>query len=77
MFFRKKTKSTTKKIDKLVTGLIIWWAVASIVWLSKTEKWQEIQKKVKQKSFQVFPKIKVFFWNTTIKILDLFDKFKK
>jgi len=75
MFFKKK--STTKKIDKLVTWLIIWWAVASMIWLSKTKKWQEITKDLQKKSSWFFNKIKKFCWKTSIKILDIFDNFKK
>ncbi len=46
MFFRKNKKdSTIKKLDKIITWIIIWWAVASAVWLSKTKKWKEISKK--------------------------------
>ena len=77
MFFRKKTKKATSKIDKLVTWLIIWWAVASIVWLSKTKKWQDITKDMKNKSSSLCSKLKNFFWKTTISILEFFDKFKK
>ena len=48
MFFRKKKESHTKKIDKLVTGIIIWGAVASMIGLSKTEKWKEVIKNIKE-----------------------------
>jgi hypothetical protein len=48
VFFKKKeVDKHAKKIDKLITWLIIWWAVASMIWLSKTDKWKEIQKNVK------------------------------
>lgn len=50
MFFRKKkVHDSAKKFDKLITWLIIWWAVASMVWLSKTNKWKEITKNIKTK----------------------------
>lgn len=40
MFFSKKDKikKQARNIDKLVTGLIIWWAVASMIGISKKEK---------------------------------------
>lgn len=47
MFFRKKKSSHTKKIDKLVTGLIIGWAVAWMIGLSQTEKWKEVINNIK------------------------------
>ena len=77
MFFKKKKTSTTKKIDKLVTWLIIWWAVAWMVGLSQTEKWKKITKDIKEKSGWKLKSFKKVIWKTSIKILDLFDKFKK
>ena len=48
MFFRKKeVNKHARKIDKLITWLIIWWAVASMIGLSKTNKWKEITKNIK------------------------------
>jgi len=41
------TKKKTKKIDKIVTGMIIGTAVASIFGLSQTKKWKEVTKKSK------------------------------
>jgi len=50
MFFNKKKKieKHARNFDKLITGLIIGWAVASMVWLSKTNKWKEITKNLKK-----------------------------
>jgi len=52
--FGKKKEKTTKKIDKLVTGIIIGWAVASIFGLSRTKKWQEVTHTIEKKSKWVF-----------------------
>lgn len=38
----KKINYWAKKVDKIVTWIIIWSAVASIFWLSQTKKWKEI-----------------------------------
>ncbi len=53
MFGKKKVK----KIDKLVTGLIIWTAVASIFGLSKTTKGKKITNNFTSKSKNIFWKI--------------------
>jgi uncharacterized membrane protein len=75
MFFKKKeVGKQVKKIDKLITWLIIWGAVASMIGLSKTEKWKEIKQNVKiewnkalkewkslaKKSYKVFWKVLVW-----------------
>ena len=45
MFWKwKKIDSGVKKVDKLVTWIIMWWAVASIFGLSKTKKWKEVRR---------------------------------
>lgn len=72
MFFRKK--SPVKKIDKLVTGLIIWWAVASILWLSKKKKTIEIANNIKNESTSLFKKGFSFLWKGIVWILRLFNK---
>lgn len=76
MFFRKK-KEKKSKIDKLVTGIIIWWAVASMVWLSQTKKWKEVTKEVKEKWLSLFSKWTNLFWKALIKAATLFDKKNK
>jgi hypothetical protein len=38
VFWKRKSTGANKKIDKLVTGIIIGGAVASMVGLSKTKK---------------------------------------
>jgi len=74
MFFKKKKEKTTKKIDKLVTGLIIWGAVASMVGLSQTKKWKEITQKTKEKSKWFFKKANKFIWKIVLKTISITKK---
>lgn len=73
MFFKnKKIDSWVKKVDKIVTWIIIGWALAWLFWLSKTKKWKEFTnsitnslepqfKSVSKKSIWLFWKIIAFF----------------
>lgn len=82
MFFKKKeVNKHAKKIDKLITWLIIGWAVASMIGLSKTDKWKEITKNVK-KEWEIVVKewskiakkwYKVF-WKVLVWTLKIFSK---
>ena len=74
MFFRKKKEKATKKIDKLVTGFIIGWAVASVIWLSQTKKWKEITSQAKEKSKWIFSKANNIAWKSIIKVLNILKK---
>ena len=76
MFFRKKEKieKHAKKFDKLVTWIIIGWAVASIFGLSKTKKGRKITKKVSYSWVEVAKKSYSLFWKSLVKILSTFDK---
>jgi len=65
MFAKKKAK----KIDNLVTGLIIWTAVASIFGLSKTKKWKEVTAEVSKKSKSLLWKVYWYFWKTMCKVI--------
>ncbi len=76
MFFKTKKTKTIKKVDKLVTWLIIWWAVAWLLWLSQTKKWKEITNNIKKSSNWVFNKSKKICWKLMIKILQIFKKDK-
>ncbi len=68
MFWKwKKLDSWVKKMDKIVTGLILWWAVASIFWLTHTKKWKEVTKEVSKK-------ITPFIWSTSKKAISWFWK---
>ena len=73
MFGKKRVKKSAWKIDKIVTWVIIWTAVASMVWLSQTKKWKEVTKDIKQKSSWFFSRINKFFWKTTLFILKIFN----
>lgn len=76
MFFRKKVKKWAGKIDKIVTWVIIWTAVASIVWLSQTKKWKEVTNEIKEKSTWIFSKVKKMYWKSMIFVLKLFNRKK-
>ncbi len=67
--FGKKKEKTTKKIDKLVTGVIIGSAIASIFGLSKTKKWKQVTKSISKKSKGVFGTIYHIFWKLMSKLL--------
>jgi hypothetical protein len=76
MIFRKKDRvKHVKNLDKLVTGLIIGWAVASVIGLSRRKKsrvvvenianeWKKIAQngtQVAKKWYSIFGKILIFF----------------
>ncbi len=78
IFFRKKeVKEQAKKIDKLITWLIIGWAVASMIWISKTTKWKNITENVKKSWTNVFQKSYKLFWKLLLWFLKIFNKHKK
>ncbi|MDQ7009101.1 MAG: hypothetical protein Q9M94_02320 [Candidatus Gracilibacteria bacterium] len=65
MFGKKKVK----KIDNLVTGLIIGTAVASIFGLTKTKKGKEVTSEITKKSKGVFGKVYEVFGKTMCKLM--------
>ena len=65
MFGKKKVK----KIDKLVTGIIIGSAIASIFGLSKTKKWQKVTQEISKKSKSIFWLVYEKFWKAMCKIV--------
>lgn len=79
MFWKAKEKENNNSkstVDKLVTGMIIWWAVASMVWLSQTNKWKKITHTIKEswtgaakKSFSLLGKSMVW-------VISIFNKKK-
>lgn len=78
-FFKKekKVKKWFKKIDKIVTSLIIWGTLAGALGIaSKTEKWKEIKGKVISSTKSWTHKIIEIFWKTTAKVVWLFSKKK-
>lgn len=38
MFFRKDKKHTIKKIDAIITGIVVGWVVASVYWIKKYDQ---------------------------------------
>lgn len=82
MFLKKKeVDKHAKKIDKLITWLIIWWAVASMIGLSKTDKWKEITKNLKKESTiavkewsKIAKKWYKIFWKVLVWTLKIFNK---
>lgn len=75
MFFKNKDKHV-KKIDKIVTWIIIWSAVAWAVWLSQTKKWKEITTEVKNTSKNIAWLWVKLAWKSVLKVLNLFSKKK-
>lgn len=77
MIFRK-SKKTVKNgasgMDKLVTGIIIWGAAASIFWLSRTKKWQKLTQTVYSQSGGIFKRGLSMFGKFTVNILSFFQK---
>ncbi len=83
MFFKKdkNKESRLKKVDWLVTKVIIAWALAWIVWLSQTKKWKEVIGDLKEKNKwninktkKVFTKSYEFLWKTLAKWVSIFNK---
>jgi hypothetical protein len=68
MLFKKKVwiDKHAKNVDKLVTWIIIWWAIASMIWLSRTDKWKDITKNVKDGSVWVAKKGYSVFWKVLV-----------
>lgn len=86
MFFKKKkVDHHAKKFDKLITWLIIGGAVASMIGLSKTDKWKEIVENITDKSVEVTDNVKEewtkvakkwykLFWKVLVWVLKIFNK---
>lgn len=68
MFSKNKPlQKSARKVDKIVTWIIIWGAIASVFWLSQTKKWKEVTANITSK---VSPN--VTSWGK--KVLSLFGK---
>lgn len=74
----KKIDSWVRKVDKIVTWIIIWWAVAWLFWLSQTKKWKEITSSITSKlepSLKSSSKKAIwFFWKTVVFFVSIFNK---
>jgi len=79
MIFRKSKKEvekSMKRMDSLVTGLIVWGAVASIFGLSRTKKWKKITSKILATSKTGFKYGYAMFWKTLAETVSFFFKKK-
>ena len=77
MFFKKKEDKKAKStVDKLVTGVIIGWAVASMIWLSKTNKWKKITHTIKEKWTWAAKKGFSLLGKSMVWVLSIFNKKK-
>jgi uncharacterized membrane protein len=75
-FKKKKTEKPKSTVDKLVTWIIIWGAVASMVGLSKTNKWKQITQKVQEQSSNVAKKWFSLLGKSMVWVLSIFNKKK-
>ncbi len=71
---KKKVEAHAKKFDKLVTWLIIGWAVASMIGLSKTNKWKKITENIKWEWDKIAKKWYKIFWKVLVGALKVFNK---
>ena len=80
MFFKKGREEVDKwvwKVDKLVTSIIIWGAIGSLFWLSKSKQSRDVTKVVLD-SWKVAGKAGIsLLWKSILKILKTFDKDEK
>jgi uncharacterized membrane protein len=74
MFFKKWVKKQAKKVDKLITWIIIWTAVASMVWLSKTNRWKRFVNSVKGWVVEWYKKSRSIFWKFLVAIIKIFKR---
>jgi len=63
---KPKIKKHAKNLDKLVTWMIIGWAIASVIWLSKTNKWKKVTKEVVKEWTNIARKWYSIFWKILI-----------
>ncbi len=77
MIFRR-SKKTVKKgmwtVDKLVTGIIIGGAAASIFGLSRTKKWKKFWSKTLDTTEKCAKTGVNTFWKITVKLISIFQK---
>ncbi len=74
----KKLNYWAKKVDKIVTTVIIGSAIASIFWLSQTKKGKEISRDIRGKISPVVntssKKAISVFWKTIAFVVGIFSK---
>lgn len=74
MFWKKKVKDGAVKIDKVITWLIVWTAVASMVGLSRTKKWKEVTSNLTSWVKKSYNKWKGVFWSVLVGIINFLKK---
>ncbi len=75
MVLRKKgLKKQAKKFDKLITTIIIWGAIASIFWASRTKKGKKLTSRIWTWIKSIFKKWFDFTWRTVVSIVNFFSK---
>lgn len=75
MFFkRKKVQDWAKKVDKLITWLIIWWVVTSMIGLSKTNKWKKVSENIKTEWAKISKQALPIFWKVIAGVVKFFTK---
>lgn len=73
----KKLKKGVKSVDKLITGMLIWWVVASIFWVAtKTSKWKKMTEKCTDFSKNQAKKWLSIFGKALAKTVSLLSKKK-
>ena len=76
----KKIDSSVRKVDKIVTWIIIGWALAWLLWLSQTKKWKEITwniaEKIKPTLDTTSKKTIKVFWKTIAFFVSMFNNKK-
>lgn len=77
MIFRKGKDNVwkwIKKVDNIVTSLIIWWAVISIFWLTKTKKGKKITWGFFNAWKNFFKFWYSYFWKSIVNIISFLSK---
>lgn len=72
--FRKKVNKTITNVDKIVTGLIIGGALASIFGASKTSAWKSLFTKWASLSKRVFNSWHNLVWKGLLKVISIFKR---
>jgi len=81
MFWKNKSiKKQARNIDKIITTVIIWSAVAWAFWFSKTKKWKQVKWSILKAITPIFTKTSklgiYFLWKSMSKFVWLFSKKK-
>ena len=75
MFFkRKNVENSAKKIDKVITWLIVGTAVASMIGLSRTWKWKKVTWNITNKWAKACKKWYSVFWKCLVWTINFFSK---